>query len=539
MAKKSFVKGAAILGIAGLIVKFIGVFYRIPLANIVGVEGMSYYEVVFPYYNWLLVISSSGLPTAISKMVAERVSLNDTNGAKAVFKSARKLLFFIGILTSLIMFVLAQPLANMTGLSEASLSFRALAPALFFVSMICAYRGYLQGLQLMTGTAVSQVIEQVVKLGAGIVLANYFMQATGKSEYAAMGALLGVMISEVIALIAIIVFYLKHRNKLFNGIDSYAVKSRYKTSSSIMRTLISTAVPITIGASIMPLGGIIDSSSIINILVNSGHSLDTAKAAFSILRTNVNPLINIPAVLTVALAMSLVPAISSHKATNDIKGVKIASRMGMKLALIIGLPCAVGLFVMGRPIIGLLFTRLTDAQLNLAQDLMHTASIGVIFLSLVQAQTGIIQGLGKPRVPVLNLAFGAILKVITMLTLMRIPSVNIQGAAISTVVCYAASGIMDTVCVIRFAHLKINIYDVFIKPTIASLIMGVIVSLIYKLLSSTGHITVATFIAIAVGIIVYAILFFALKMMSKNELDYMPGGGRIKRLMYKNESTRR
>ena len=146
-----FVQGAAILGIAGLLVKIIGAVYRIPLANIVGESGMAYYEVAYPYYSWLLVISSAGLPTAISKLVSERIALGDIVGAKRVFRAALRLLFVIGIVTAVLLFVLSSPIANLSGAAPARYSLMALSPALLFVSVMCAYRGYLQGMQCMTG----------------------------------------------------------------------------------------------------------------------------------------------------------------------------------------------------------------------------------------------------------------------------------------------------------------------------------------------------------------------------------------------------
>ena len=171
-----FVQGAAILGIAGLLVKIIGAVYRIPLANIVGESGMAYYEVAYPYYSWLLVISSAGLPTAISKLVSERIALGDIVGAKRVFRAALRLLFVIGIVTAVLLFVLSSPISNLSGAAPARYSLMALSPALLFVSVMCAYRGYLQGMQCMTGTAISQIVEQLIKLIFGFGLAFLFVK---------------------------------------------------------------------------------------------------------------------------------------------------------------------------------------------------------------------------------------------------------------------------------------------------------------------------------------------------------------------------
>lgn len=526
MEKKSFVQGAAILAVAGLIVKFIGAVYRVPLGNALGVQGMEYYEVVYPFYSALLVISSAGLPTAISKLVSERLTLGDQRGAKNVFRIALRVLFGIGIVTTLLMYIGSNALAGMTVLPDASLSFKALSPALFFVSVMCAYRGYLQGMQMMTGTAISQVVEQVGKLVIGLTLANLWMPQG--PQYAAMGALIGVAVSELLALIVVALFYLRQRKKFQVRISS---NPQTPTSKVLLRSLFSVAIPVTIGASIMPLTGIVDVSLIKSTLMDLGFTEAAAGGAFTMLRSYVTPLINMPAVLTMALAMSLVPAISSRMVEKDYKGIRSALRTSMKLAMLIGTPCAIGLFVLGKPIIGMLFSVLNETELTLAAELMCTASIGVIFLSLVQTLTGALQGLGKPNVPVVNLIFGGILKVITMLTLMRIPHINIQGAAVSTVICYAAAAILDAVYIVRKTSLRLNLWDVFGKPIFASLIMGGAIYFLFPLLSSRVSETLATLATVGAAVVIYVILAIVLRMLNEDDLTFMPGGKRLKRLL--------
>ncbi|MBQ9833480.1 MAG: polysaccharide biosynthesis protein [Clostridia bacterium] len=527
---QSFIKGAAILGIAGLIVKIIGAVFRIPLANTIGSEGMSYYEVVYPYYSWLLVISSAGLPTAISKLVAERVTLNDYRGAKDVFNRALILLCGIGIVTTVIMFFGADMLANISANPKAALSFRALSPALLFVSIMCAYRGYLQGLQQMSGTAVSQVVEQVIKLVLGLSLA--FALLPNGPEYAAMGALIGVAVSELVALV--VIWFMARKSK--RRIDELAKLPTPLLGSkltNVTRSLLAIAIPITLGASISPLTGILDSAMILRTLqFNLGFTLKESQTAYSLLRTNVTTLINMPGVLTMSLAMSLVPAISAARASKDASSMMSISRLGLKLALVIGVPCAVGLFILGKPIMGMLYTSLNETELLLAGDLMRTASLGVLFLSIVQSMTGVIQGMGKPVIPVVNLFIGFILKLITMLILMNIPQINIQGAAVSTVVCYAFAGIADMIYAIRFSKMSVKLFDVFVKPIAASAVMGVICALLFNAVEARGHETTATILAVGAAVIVYVVLIFALKMFSREELAMVPGGRKLTRVLY-------
>ncbi len=507
--QKSFVQGAALLGAAGLMVKIIGAIFRIPFANAVGPEGACYYDAAYPYYSFLLVISSSGLPTAISKQVSERVALGDHAGAKEVLGVSVKLLSIIGIITSVAMFLGANVFAAITSYPETVLSFRALAPALLFVSVMCTYRGYLQGMQQMAGTALSQIAEQLGKL---------------------------VSASELMGLIVVYLFYRRRKGELDRLAKHSASKPR--GFGTVSKALLAIAIPITIGASISPLTGMVDSALIGRMLTKLGYSEEVTKTAYSLLRTYVTTLINMPGVLTMALAMSLVPAISAKNAMRDREGVKATARLGLKLALIIGIPCAVGLFVLAQPIIHMLYPKLTEAELALATDLMHTASMGVIFLSMVQSMTGVVQGLGKPQIPVFNLFIGFVLKVITMLILMNIPSVNIQGAAISTVVCYAYAGVADTIYMMRRTKCPVKLYDTFIKPVAASVAMGLTVHFTYTLLANAGHGTLATLASVIAGVAVYGILVILLKMLSANELSFIPGGSKLRRIMYRNASKR-
>ena len=528
-----FVQGAAILGIAGLLVKIIGAVYRIPLANIVVESGMAYYEVAYPYYSWLLVISSAGLPTAISKLVSERIALGDIVGAKRVFRAALRLLFVIGIVTAVLLFVLSSPIANLSGAAPARYSLMALSPALLFVSVMCAYRGYLQGMQCMTGTAISQIVEQLIKLIFGFGLAFLFVKTSPDApELAAMGALIGVSVSELVAL-AVIKFYYDARirnRSLPVCVSTKGAKSGLR--GSIIKRLLAIAIPITIGASIMPVTGIADSVFIINFLEKHDIAMgiaeeianENARVAYTVLRSYVTPLINMPAVLTLSLSMSLVPAISQAVTRKEKRIVNAASRTGIKLAMFIGAPCAAGLFILGGPIMSLLYSAVRNNQDRFiqAQQVMYIAAVGVLFLSLVQTLTGIIQGLGKPRVPVYFLALGGIVKVVSMVILMQFTSMGILGAALSTVLCYAVAGIADTVYVIRKTRMNISYTDTFAKPLFSSIVMGFAVFAVYTLGSKLGHPTLATLASLCIGVAVYGGLMILLRPFSNSDLEFLP-----------------
>ena len=565
--KKSFIRGAAILGIAGLIVKIIGAFYRIPLTNILQrgqLDGMIYYATAYPYYSWLLVISSAGFPTAISKLVSEKVAVGEKKGATAVFKTAMLLLLAIGIVTTVLLFAGSGIIAKLAAVPDAKYSIMALAPSLLIVSVMCAYRGYLQGMQMMTGTALSQITEQVGKLIASYSLALLFVKLyPAQPELWAMGTLIGISISEVMGLAVIWFVYRKNRRLL----PSYKLEGMNVSKATMKKVgmgLLAIAIPITIGASIMPITGIADSIFIKRLLniryLNLGFAEEAAETmagdGFVALRSYVTPLINMPAVLTLALSMSLVPAIAPMQAARDRRGIRKVGATGMKLAMLIGAPCAVGLFVLGAPIMAMLYHKVGESVgekgtyyisgfisqiINmkpgqeitiyaLSGGIMQISAIGVLFLSLVQTLTGVIQGMGRQKVPVYFLIAGGTLKIISMIILMKYSKLGVLGAAISTVLCYVVAGIGDTVYTINHADMKVKWFDVFGKPLISALVMGFVVFFTYNAIYKMGHPTIATLGSVVIGVGVYVVSLWLLRAFNKDDMSFMPGSRKLARL---------
>jgi len=532
--QKSFVKGAAILGFAGLIVKIIGAVFRIPLSNIIGTAGMASYQVAYPIYAALLVISTAGLPTAISRMVSERVSVGDYRSAHKVFQKAFKVLLLIGIVSTAVMLAVSGPVANAAKIPEARLSLIMIAPSLLFVSLLSAYRGYFQGLQLMLPTALTQIVEQLIKLAAGLYFASLWWTKETPHMGAA-GALLGVTLSEVVALALIIVMYnrkkweIKEKRRMLPN-------TKFKAQRSILKDLLIIALPIALGGCIMPLVGAADTFIITNQMAGidySAYNPLTPKANYAVLTGLVNPLINMPAVLSLALCMSLVPALSEARAIKDQAMVSSRSAMGFRLGLLIGLPCAVGMYLLAEPIIRLLYAseKITAAELAVGGELLRILAIGVLFLTLLQTLTGILQGAGHQFVPLVNLSIGAVVKVALSLILIRIPSFNINGAAIGTVACYGIAAILNMISVVRFTRPDIRFLSGFVAPIISTAVMGAAAWFLFQRLSASHGNTTSVLVTILVAVLVYVVMVFLTGALRHEDMEYIPGGGRITRLM--------
>ena len=531
--KTTFVKGAAILAAVGLICKVIGVLFRIFAVRIVGEQGMYYYELVYPTYSWLLIISSSGIPTAISRMVAERAAVGNHDGARRVFRHSLLLLLLIGVVTSALMFFGAEWIGTTLLGSDrgAMYSMMALAPALLFVSLMCAYRGYLQGLQRMTGTSVSQLSEQVIKFVVGLLLASYLYKRYQNTEFqfaaGAAGLLIGVTVSEALSLLVMMLFYARTRGQYVATMEDPNPHER------VFGPMLAVAIPITLGASILPIANVLDSAMITRLLIRAGFSQDVAKLNYTALCTYVRSVINLPATLTVGIAMSIVPAISAARVKKDQKGVQQLSQLSLKIAMAIGFPCAVGLSVLAGPIIKLLYASVTPESHAIATRLMHVAAFTVVFISLVQTATGALQGAGKHRLPVYFLLIGGISKVVVNLICIPTGKINILGAVLSNLTCYGIAGILDTVFLLKVTKTRLRIVDTFLKPILASAVMGGAAYGTHLLLSrvpllSHGRMSaLATVAAILVAVVVYLVMTLLLAMFTKEELVYIPGGRKL------------
>lgn len=516
----------------GFVSKIIGAVYTIASTNIIGTHGMSYYTTAFPIYTFLLAISSAGLPVAISKMVSERVALNDYQAAYEVFRKSLKAMVGIGLVTTIFMVALSRPIATVLGRPDASLTIMAIAPSLFFVAIISAFRGYFQGMQQMMPTAVSQVIEQAGKAGVGLLLASLWI---GKGEiYGVAGAVLGITVSELFAFLYLLIRY---RIRITDFKRNAVSDHHTDLTKNIGNKLLYLATPIVVGACAMPFVQLADTAIITNTLKSMtsiilfGQEIllnpKIVDSLFSLLTAYVNPILNMPAVFSLAFAVSLVPSISMSKTRGDLRGISNKARIGLKLSMLIGLPCAAGLFLLSTPIIHLLFAGLKGDNLIIAGNLMGITAIAVLFLIILQTMTGILQGLGKTYLPVINLFIGIGVKILISIFFIRVPEVNIRGAAYGTVVCYAIAAFLDVIGVIKYAKARPSILKDVIKPILATACMGLAIYVIMPHVASGEYPRLMTIGVILVAIAVYVFFTFFFGAINQEDMEYLPGGKHV------------
>lgn len=526
----SFLKGAAILGMAGVVVKILGAIYRIPIGNIITDIGMGYYQTAYPLYVLLLTISTAGFPVAIAKLVSEKRALGDYRSAHKVFKVALLGLILAGILTSIFVLLGAKSIVDYIGNPNAYYSFIALVPALFFVPIMSAFRGLFQGRQNMVPTAISQIAEQFFRVLTGLTLTSLLL---GRGiPVAAGGASFGGSAGAIIGAAVIIFIYFKKKNEIFLEIENSFVNVQYKVTT-ILKDLLIIAIPITIGAAIAPIMDTIDAGLVLKRLQSINYSQAEANAMYGQLKGFAQTLINLPQIFSIAIAMSIVPAIANAMARKKKREIEDIISSGIRITLLIGLPCAFGLFVLAKPIIGLLYYKNTIESIISTGLILQYLSFGVIFLTLVQALTAILQGLGKPFIPVVSLFIGAVVKVLLTYSLTVIPSINIRGAAISTVAAYSIAAIIDMVAVIVITKIDFNYKNIFIKPLISSFGMAVVAKLSFMFLAGSIGDKLSTIIAIILAGIVYVILLVITGSITPDDMLLLPKGEKIKNKLQK------
>ena len=542
MSKKSFIQGAAVLAVAGLLVKILGAIFRIPLGNMIGAVGMAYYQPAYYIYNLFLVLATSGIPVAISRMVSERISCGQFYEADRVFKISRTLMLTIGCCSFVAVFFGAELFAELSNVPNAALAVKAISPALILVPFMASYRGYFQGMQEMTPTAVSQFVEQFFRVAVGLTLAYTLfhsmmkaMQAGGSAftpeEAGAAGATVGAAAGAVGGLLVMLIVYYKNKGKIQQRIKNERKEHHIKRESgkSILKQIVVIAIPITIGAAVMPIVNIIDVAVVTNRLLASGWEQTVAEDMYGQLSSFCGALINFPQVMTQAVAMSLVPLVAAAFKQKDMPFLRENVESGVRMAVIMGMPCAVGLFTLAEPILLLLYgSEQARASAIAAAPCLMVLSVGVVFLAIVQTLTGVLQGVGKQMIPVRNLVVGVTAKIIITWVLTAIPSINILGAATGTVCAYIIAATLDLKAVTKYTGTHFSFMKTAVKPFISCAVMGLgtwgSYHLLYNLLDGSR---LATIGAIMIAVVIYVIMIFVTKTITREELEKLPKGTKL------------
>lgn len=532
MSGKSFVKGAVVLSVAGIMAKCLGALYRIPFARIASDECGAIYALVYPIYNLLLALSTAGIPLAISKLVAEYEEQGKSGMSLRILKLSLLLLASIGIVVAVALFISADWIATTVWeVPGAAISIRVITPAMIFTCIQAVFRGYFQGMQQMVPTALSQITEQFVRVA--VIFAALFLLMPYGDEITAAGATFGATVGSGLALALMLTIFFLYRKKQKNDplfVSKMDDLAECISNSQVLKKVVALAVPIAIGSLVLPVMQSIDSILVLSRLQAGGLSLESSLVEFNYLGNCVQPIINLPFMITTAVAASLVPNISEALAMRQNEKVRITFANAMQLAILIVLPATVGLMTLATPIMELLYDKPG------ADVAMFWSAAVVLVVGLYQISAGTLQGMGKAMVPMYSLLMGAVIKIVLTFTLTAMPAVGIRGAAIGSVIGFAAAAGHNVYQVSRqigWDWLSSRYHVV--KPLISVVVMAALVlasySGIYMLLDSNG---LATLASIAIGGCAYFAVLLAIGGVSLEIIRKVPKlGNKLATLLLK------
>ena len=514
---QNFVEGALILMIANILVKIIGAVFKIPLNYLLGDEGMGYFGTAYTVYNWLFIVATAGMPVAISKMVAESRATGNNLRAHRIFTVSFRLLAIIGLAGCAFLYFGADFCARLMASPSAGAGIRALSPAILFVALMSVFRGFFQGQQNMLPTAVSEVCEALGKLIIGYGAAIFLISAG--IEKAAAGAVFGVSAGGFFALVSLTVIYIKKRKNLLPC--SPADTSAKNSNKSILGELIRIAVPITIGASVFSLTSIIDAAMIMRRLQGAaGFSYDTANTLWGAYTGKTITMFNLVPTLITAISISIVPTIAAAFATKDFDKAQEATAGSLKITILLTAPCAVGMAILAGPILQLIFHSTS------AESTLSILGYGIVFVSLVSLTNAILQATNHAIIPVIHMAIGGMVKIVTNYVLVGNPSINITGAPIGTILCYGVILALNLITIKKIIHIRYNFTSLIAKPLISVLVMAAAVIGVYNLADALGA-TIATVLSIATGGVAYLAVLFITGGISAEDVQMLPKSAKI------------
>jgi len=515
----SFLKQAAILGIAAICVRFIGFLYRIPAHHLVGDEGNALYAWAYNIYTFAIIISSGALPAAISKLVSERIALGQHKNANLLFNTAMKLALFLGSIVGLAVFIGADWLATIRPYPQSVLAIRFLAPTVVIVSILAVFRGNFQGQRNAMPTALSQIGEQIFNVVFSLLLAFIFFDASDLGPaVAGLGA--GTGIGAVVALLIVAGIHFAQSSQITKTNNGYFTESRFDQ----VKDIIKTATPIIIGMSIYIIANIIDMGMAADRIYASGAFTEAeVRGLVGQFTGKFILLTTLPVSLSMALSQAIIPEIAAAHVTGDSQAVRHKTNMALRLSMMLSIPSAIALAVMADPILRLLFPRFPDGGL-----LLQFGSASIIFLAMVQVLTGVLQGIGHMGLPIVGAFFGVLVKIPVNYFLMAVPEINILGAVISTILCYVVAAVVNITYLYQATGIIPDVKDSFIKPLIAASAMGLVLYAVYNTLTWVIPSQVATIFALGVGAVTYVIFMFLIKGLKTQDINSAPLPSKVK-----------
>ena len=516
---ESFLKGTLILTVASFVVKVIGSLNWIFVSRILGGEGIGLYQMAFPIYFFAMSISQAGVPVAISIITAERVALKDVFGARRVFRVSMALMLFTGLFFSLLTYFSADWLIEWQFIRDprAYMSVVALAPTIFFVTLLASSRGYLQGWQRMTPTAVSQIVEQIFRVLTMVLFASLLLPMG--LDYAAAGASLGAFAGAIGGLLVLVYFHWKLDKDIEReyGPDLAPPAGQAPAPlGMIVRRIFSLALPVSAASIMLPIVSNLDLLIVPQRLEVAGYTVPQATELFGYLTGMAVPLVNLATILTASLAVSIVPAISEARALQDTKRVYSQTAAAVRISNFVCFPAFVVVFVLATPISTLIYNAPG------AGPAVLVSSFSIVLLGLHQVSTAVLQGLGHPKIPMINMILAAVVKVVLNWVLTAIPWLGIMGAAWATAADMGVAAVINLYFIWRYIGYRMELLQL-VKTMFAAAVMAGAVQLFYSFVMETFAVNaVATFGSVLVGVVVYIAALILVRGLLEEDMARIP-----------------
>ncbi|MCL2859065.1 MAG: polysaccharide biosynthesis protein [Oscillospiraceae bacterium] len=533
LKKETFMQGVISIIFAQVLIKLLGAVYRVYLTNRPGFgdAGNAIQNAGFQIYALLLTISSIGVPSAISKMVSEKVAVGNYKSAHRIFRVAFATFAVIGFIGTLLLFFGAHYIANVwLVIPQAEDTLIALSPAIFFVSIASVIRGYFQGISKLSISARSQTVEQVFKTVWTVVLVELIAVFSGaNTTLMAAGANLASTLSIFMSFGYLYLYYNKYKKEIWHLINTQEKSVIYKPERArrVAKNVLAVAFPISLSSIISAINKNIDSVTVVRGLK---HFMSDAAATvqYGILGGKVDILIGLPLSFNIAFATALVPALAGAISTGDHKSIVNRVSFSLLITILIGLPCTIGLCVFANPILNLLFPNAPDGAL-----ILQISAFTVIFTCIAQTINGALQGLGKIVVPAIALGTGVIVKVILNVLLIPIPAFGIYAAAGSSVVCHIINCTIGYSVLRKKVKLNVGFKNMIFKPIVATAIMAICGWAAYTQLTHVVSVRIAAIFALSLSVIIYSLAVVVMKVLSKDDIHMLPKGAKIYNFLVK------
>ena len=552
MKSRSFVLSAIILALGGFFAKAIGALYKIPLTNILGSSGMGLYYLVFPIYSLFITFCSSGINVALATEVAKCRKVRHRYNEQKLLRVSLYISFLLSLALTIIMIIISSPIAELQGNINARLGYVAIAPAIIISSIISTLRGYFQGVENMVPTTVSMIVEQIVKLSFGLVLAHKLCNFG--VQYAVLGAIIGVSISEIVALIIISInfltfrgqLYYNYRNKYYKAKNKIIIKrasigvikqrkqcnlqkiryvcnnrkERLTTKDAILR-IVRVFAPATLSSIVLPIATMIDSFLLINLLVRAGLSSTVSTSLYGIWGGVVQTIISLPTIVIAGVSTAVVPSLSGVVAGQSVSQVNKRVMFFIKITIVLAIFMFAVVFVFAKDILYFLYGNGLNSsvfdELEYATKMLQMSSISIIYYALLQTFTAILQAIGKSYVPLLSMVAGLLVRVSLTIILVGILSINIFGAVISNIVFLGITIIILAIYVRGKVELEYNLLKELLLPIIIGGCVLVGMWFIHKGLSSIVNYFVSMLLSVFLGGVIFSIWVFFSKVFTRKE----------------------